>query len=346
MFQGRLTSALVLFGVLVAVDVAVRSLRAGTGLRGMLPVLRLRWLGPAAGGGAERTARLPRRLHLLSQPEELGRVQQGARPAAADFETWLFLGNSPARCCTTSSVRGPRRTCWRSSTARSPIWCRPRSSPRWSSWTGSETATSFLTAAMWVWILGVGPTTSFRRWARSRPRPADFSDLPNTAITSTQTEYLVERAYLLANPGGRRRVRQHLGVREPARRLHLHGADDVALLRARWGGQAAGHLSRRHDARHGVLRVALRRRRRRGCDVGLPCGAAGAPDDLSRQSTRSRGGWSTAFTGSCHGAVSGPVSEPSRAGQPALYGAWPHCSPGRSVPRCCWPRGCTCSGGG
>ncbi|MGZ4488240.1 MAG: phosphatase PAP2 family protein [Nocardioides sp.] len=59
----------------------------------------------------------------------------------------------------------------------------------------------FLVGSLWVWILGtasyylaptLGPYVSDAR---------DYAGLPHTTITSTQAEYLDQRAYLLAHPG-------------------------------------------------------------------------------------------------------------------------------------------------
>ncbi|GAB3764797.1 membrane-associated phospholipid phosphatase [Nocardioides ginsengisegetis] len=58
----------------------------------------------------------------------------------------------------------------------------------------------FLVAAMWVWILGVASyylAPSLGPYVSDAP---DFAGLPHTAITSTQAEYLTERAHMLAHP--------------------------------------------------------------------------------------------------------------------------------------------------
>ena len=76
----------------------------------------------------------------------------------------------------------------------------------------------FLASAMWVWILGVGSYYLIPSLGPFASDPGDFAALPETAITRTQTMYLDQRAHLLANPRRPRRLRQHLGVRQPARR--------------------------------------------------------------------------------------------------------------------------------
>jgi hypothetical protein len=58
----------------------------------------------------------------------------------------------------------------------------------------------FLTAAIWVWILGVGAYYLIPSLGPFASAPEDFVNLTPTAITLTQVKYLEERAHLLANP--------------------------------------------------------------------------------------------------------------------------------------------------
>jgi membrane-associated phospholipid phosphatase len=57
-----------------------------------------------------------------------------------------------------------------------------------------------LTAAIWVWILGVGAYYLIPSLGPFASAPEDFVHLAPTAITRTQVKYLEERAHLLANP--------------------------------------------------------------------------------------------------------------------------------------------------
>ena len=200
MFQGRLTSALVLFGVLVAVDVAVRSLRAGTGLRGMLTMLRLRWLGPrlaAALSGLLAYHVVYICYRNLKSWDAFNRVRD---QQLLDFETWLFLGNSPASLLHDVLGEGTAAHVL-AFIYRSFTYLVPTSVVASLVFLDrSRDGYVFLTAAMWVWILGVASYYLIPSLGPFASAPEDFSDLPKTAITSTQTEYLVERAYLLANP--------------------------------------------------------------------------------------------------------------------------------------------------
>jgi membrane-associated phospholipid phosphatase len=58
----------------------------------------------------------------------------------------------------------------------------------------------FLASAMWVWILGVGSYYLIPTLGPFASEPERFAGLSPTKVTSTQAEYLVERAHLLANP--------------------------------------------------------------------------------------------------------------------------------------------------
>lgn len=58
----------------------------------------------------------------------------------------------------------------------------------------------FLTAAMWVWVLGVASYYLIPTLGPFATAPADFIGLSHTRITSTQAEYITERLHLLDNP--------------------------------------------------------------------------------------------------------------------------------------------------
>jgi membrane-associated phospholipid phosphatase len=58
----------------------------------------------------------------------------------------------------------------------------------------------FLTAAMWVWILGAGSYYLLPSLGPFAATPGVFVGLPDTAITNSQTAYLTERAHILADP--------------------------------------------------------------------------------------------------------------------------------------------------
>jgi membrane-associated phospholipid phosphatase len=58
----------------------------------------------------------------------------------------------------------------------------------------------FLASSMWVWILGIGSYYLIPTLGPFASAPREFARLPHTSITSTQAEYLTQRAHLLADP--------------------------------------------------------------------------------------------------------------------------------------------------
>jgi hypothetical protein len=59
----------------------------------------------------------------------------------------------------------------------------------------------FVTAGMWVWVLGVGSYYLVPSLGPFASASEEFAGLPHTAITDTQAQYLGQRAHLLAHPG-------------------------------------------------------------------------------------------------------------------------------------------------
>ena len=58
----------------------------------------------------------------------------------------------------------------------------------------------FLASSMWVWVLGIGSYYLIPTLGPFASAPREFAGLPHTSITSTQAEYLAQRAHLLADP--------------------------------------------------------------------------------------------------------------------------------------------------
>nr|WP_246298732.1 phosphatase PAP2 family protein [Nocardioides panaciterrulae] len=58
----------------------------------------------------------------------------------------------------------------------------------------------FLASSLWVWVLGVGSYYLIPTLGPFASAPREFAGLPHTSITSTQAEYLAQRAHLLADP--------------------------------------------------------------------------------------------------------------------------------------------------
>ena len=57
-----------------------------------------------------------------------------------------------------------------------------------------------LTAAIWVWILGVASYYLIPTLGPFASAPQEFAGLPDTSITATQAKYLAQRVYLLHHP--------------------------------------------------------------------------------------------------------------------------------------------------
>ena len=201
MFQGRLTSAVILFGGFAVVDALVRSQRTSGSVRGTLTTLRRRWpwrrLGLALSGLLA--------YHLvyvcyrnLKSWDALNTVRDDSLLA---LEKWLFLGHSPAHLL--HQVFGQEAAAYvlvvvyKSFTHLVPV-----------SVVGSLVFVDrirdgyvFLTSAMWVWILGVASYYLIPSLGPFASAPEDFTGLAHTAITTTQAQYLAERAHLLQQPG-------------------------------------------------------------------------------------------------------------------------------------------------
>jgi len=200
MFSRRLTSALELFVLLVLVDALVRTLWTTRSLAGAYATLRRRWpwqrIALAVSGLVA--------YHIVYVCyRNLKSWDAFNTPRDEDllrFERWLFLGHSPAHLLhqlighdTTAYVL---MLVYRSFTYLVP----------WSV-VGALVFTErirdgyvFLTSAMWVWILGVGSYYLIPSLGPFASEPQDFTSLPISAITHTQTGYLSQRAHLLEQP--------------------------------------------------------------------------------------------------------------------------------------------------
>ena len=58
----------------------------------------------------------------------------------------------------------------------------------------------FVTAAMWVWILGLASYYAIPSLGPFHQAPQDFAGLTHTSIQTTQAQYVAQRDYLLAHP--------------------------------------------------------------------------------------------------------------------------------------------------
>lgn len=209
MFTGRLTSALVLLAALIVVDVLMRAWRRRDGsgrgpvgvLRDALRLLRDRW-------SPERLVLAVTGLlayHLVyvcyRNLKSWVAFNQLRDEELLASDRWLFLGHSPAGLL--HDLLGQHHAAYvlmvvyKSFTYLVPLFV-----------VGSlvfvdriRDAYVALTSAMWVWILGVGSYYLLPSLGPFDADRQDFVELPHTAITATQAEYLSERAYLLRFPG-------------------------------------------------------------------------------------------------------------------------------------------------
>ncbi len=201
MFSGRLTSALVLLAILALVEVCVRTIRSNRSWRGAIATFSERWT-------LERVALVLTGLlayHIvyvcyrnLKSWDAFNTVRDDA---LNDFERWLFFGNTPASLL--HDVLGQDSAAYVLMVVyKSFTYLVPLSVVSALVFNKKiRDGYVFLVAAMWVWILGVGSYYLIPSLGPFASAPADFTGLPNTAITSTQVKYLSERAHLLENPG-------------------------------------------------------------------------------------------------------------------------------------------------
>ncbi len=201
MFSGRLAKAFISLAVLVAVHAVVSSLRTQRSLRGVPAVLRARWsreriLLVISGLLAYHVVYVCYRNLKSWNAFRTLRDQE-----LTGFEEWLFGGHTPAALLHGLFGEGVAAlvlvVVYRSFTYLVPF-----------SVVASlvfveriRDAYVFLTAAMWVWILGAGSYYLLPSLGPFAETPSDFAGLPITAITASQTDYLTERAHILADPG-------------------------------------------------------------------------------------------------------------------------------------------------
>ena len=220
---------------------------------------------PAAARG-RRAARLPRRLLLLPQPEELGRLQPAPRTRCCSRGTGGSSSATARPCCCT--------TCWVSTSRRTSLLVvyESFSTIVSISFVAAVVLTDrirdgyvFIASMVCVWILGVAtllrdpvPRALLVGARGSSP------GLPHTMIQDTQARYLAQRAHLLAHP------QAHDAFAQVSAFASLHVAVTCVILlmvryyRLRRTHLRAAVLPGRHRAGHDLPRLALRRRRRGG----------------------------------------------------------------------------------
>lgn len=201
MFSGRLRTAVISLAVLALAHALFRSARSGRPLRGLPEALRTHWsrdrvLLALSGLLAYHLVYVCyRNLKSWNAFRTLRDLE------LTNFETWLFAGHTPASMLHDLLGEGTAAVVlafiYRSFTYLVPF-----------SVIASlvfveriREAYVFVTAAMWVWILGVGSYYLLPSLGPYAETPSDFAGLTETRITEGQAGYLVERAYMLANPG-------------------------------------------------------------------------------------------------------------------------------------------------
>lgn len=200
MFRGRLTSAVVLFGMFAVADAAIRAARTTGSLRTFFGVLRSRWparrLLIAANGLLVYHLvyvcyRNLKSWDALNQPRDHDLLA---------VEKWLFLGHSPAELLhhllgtgTSAYVLEFVYTSFANLVPLAVVGALVFADR-------IRDGYVMLASAMWVWVLGVGSYYLIPTLGPFASAPGDFAQLPRTSITSTQAEYLAARAHLLAHP--------------------------------------------------------------------------------------------------------------------------------------------------
>ncbi|WP_346384988.1 phosphatase PAP2 family protein [Nocardioides sp.] len=202
MFRGRLISALVLLVILAVLDSAVRTKRPGWSIRGWFATLRARWTGTRlalAVSGLLAYHFVYICYRNLKSWDVLNTPRDGD---LLDFERWLFFGHDPAALLHDVLGQGSAMATTLMIIYKSFTYLVPLAV------VGALVFTTrirdgyvLLASAMWVWILGVASYYLIPTLGPFASDPETFAGLPHTGITSTQAEYLAERAHLLANPG-------------------------------------------------------------------------------------------------------------------------------------------------
>ena len=200
MFRARLTTSLISFALLVLAQAVVRSRRQSFAPRAVVGHLRAWWprerLFLAVTGLVAYHVVYVCYRNLKSWNAFRTLVDR----ELVDLELWLFHGHSPAALLHDVFGQGTAAFVlafiYRSFTYLVPfsVVASVVFVPK------IRDSFVFLTAAMWVWILGVGSYYLLPTLGPFAAAAADFSALPHTPITVTQAEYIASRDQLLSTP--------------------------------------------------------------------------------------------------------------------------------------------------
>jgi membrane-associated phospholipid phosphatase len=199
-FRSRLTWSVVWFGLLVLVDVGLRTRRSGWTIRNAVSELRGRW-------AKERLAIALSGLlayHLvyvcyrnLKSWDTFNHLRDDE---LLRLDKWLFFGHSPAHLL--HELFGQHAAAYVLTTIyESFTYLVPVSLVAALALADRiRDGYVFLMSAMWVWILGVGSYYLIPTLGPFASAPMDFAQLPHTDVAATQVKYMAERAHLLQHP--------------------------------------------------------------------------------------------------------------------------------------------------
>jgi membrane-associated phospholipid phosphatase len=199
-FQRRLLTAVGLLVVLALVDAMWRAKRGGGSLRQTSRVLKEKWTGTRIT--LALTGLLAYHFIYVCY-RNLKSWDAFNTPRDDDllsFDKWLFLGHSPAvllhDLIGTDTAAPILAVVYSAFTNLVPL-----------SFVAALVFANrirdgyvLLTAAIWVWILGIISYYAIPTLGPFASAPEEFSSLTHTGITDTQAKYLHERAHLLADP--------------------------------------------------------------------------------------------------------------------------------------------------
>ncbi|MBB6627148.1 phosphatase PAP2 family protein [Nocardioides sp. KIGAM211] len=201
MFRGRLASSVAWFAVLAVAESAWRTRRTTGSLRSTVRTFRERW--PWQRVALALSGLLAYHLVYVCYRNlkswDAFNTPQDAHLEA--FERWIFAGHSPADLL--HEILGQHYAAYvLAEIYQAFTYFVPFSVVACLVFTQRiRQGFVFLTAGMWVWVLGVGSYYLIPTLGPFASAPADFAGLTHTGVTSTQAEYLTERLQLLTDRG-------------------------------------------------------------------------------------------------------------------------------------------------
>jgi hypothetical protein len=199
-FRSRLLVSVGLLGLLAVADAAVRSWRAGHGARSTRAELTQRWTSDRLAlviGALLAYYLVYLCYHNLKSWDVLNSPRDDR---LLSLDAWLFFGHSPAVLL--HDLLGQHLATYVLVVVYESfgylVTLSVVSALAFS--TRIRDGYVFVTAAIWLWILGVACYYLVPSLGPFASAPQDFAGLPHTVITSHQSTYLAERAHLLSHP--------------------------------------------------------------------------------------------------------------------------------------------------